>query len=114
MSNRVSKGSRWGRLFVGLGVIALFYLLLTVGALPAGMAGEVLRNNLDKGIDATPFFYTEAEGIPQMGQELRAALAHQRNVSAERIRGISDKDAKGKKGKGTKMPGNQGGDVSSE
>ena len=36
-------------------------LLLMQGYAPPGPAGEVIRNNQQRGIDATPLFYTGVE-----------------------------------------------------
>jgi hypothetical protein len=36
-------------------------LLLMQGFAPPGIAGDVIRNNQQRGIDATPLFYTGVE-----------------------------------------------------
>ena len=52
---------RWVRFFVGLALLLGFAWFLSRGYAPPGIAGEVIRNNLHHGIDATPMFYTEIE-----------------------------------------------------
>ena len=51
----------WLKLTAGTLLLAAVVLLLTLGNVPPGPAGDVIRNNLQKGIDATPLFYTELE-----------------------------------------------------
>jgi hypothetical protein len=41
--------------------MAAFVFLLMQGYAPPGPAGDVLRNSLKSGIDATPLFYTDLE-----------------------------------------------------
>jgi hypothetical protein len=65
---RVREGRRgdlaaWARFAVGGLLLACLVLLLTQGFAPPGPAGEVFRNNLQRGIDATPLFYTEVESL---------------------------------------------------
>lgn len=65
----------WLRFAAGSLLLAATVLGLMQGYTPPGAAGEVLRNNLRRGVDATPLFYTECEasyeaelavqGIPQ-------------------------------------------------
>jgi len=70
-------GRRGGRkvahLLEGMLLITLLFLALAFGSVPGG----VVEQNLDHGIDATPFFYSEAEGVAQAGHEMRAVLASQ-------------------------------------
>ncbi|MCB2199372.1 hypothetical protein KQI63_08210 [bacterium] len=66
------------RLTAGSLLLALFFIVLSFGPLPSGTAGKVVRNNLDEGIDATPFFYTEADGVASAGDELKEALQRNR------------------------------------
>lgn len=51
----------WAKLIAGSLLLTVFVLLLMQGHTPPGPAGEVIRNNLRNGIDATPLFYTELE-----------------------------------------------------
>ena len=51
----------WVRLIAGGLLLAGAVLLLMQGYAPPGPAGEVLRNNLQRRIDATPLFYTGVE-----------------------------------------------------
>jgi len=53
----------WVRFMVGALLLAGAVLALMQGYAPPGPAGEVLRNNLRHGIDATPLFYTEVESL---------------------------------------------------
>ena len=53
----------WARFVVGALLLAGAILMLMQGYTPPGLAGEVLRNNLRHGIDATPLFYTEVESL---------------------------------------------------
>jgi len=48
------------RFAAGSLLLAAVILLLMQGYIPPGIAGEVLRNNLREGIDATPLFYSES------------------------------------------------------
>jgi hypothetical protein len=60
--NEMSRGpAAWAKLFAGSLFLAGIILLLMQGKTPPGPAGEVFRNNLDTGIDATPLFYTDLE-----------------------------------------------------
>jgi hypothetical protein len=60
---RPSGLAPWAK-FVG-GILLLTGVVLTLmqGYTPPGPAGEVFRNNLRRGIDATPLFYTEVESL---------------------------------------------------
>lgn len=51
----------WVKLVGGILLLTAFVLLLMQGYAPPGPAGEVFRNNLETGIDATPLFYTDLE-----------------------------------------------------
>ena len=53
----------WGRLGAGVLLVFLLVVLLMQGYTPPGPAGDVIRNNLASGIDATPLFYTELESL---------------------------------------------------
>ena len=57
---RIDTGA-WVRFFGGVLLLTAFILLLMQGYAPPGPAGEVFRNNLESGIDATPLFYTDLE-----------------------------------------------------
>jgi len=60
LPNRRVTGA-WARLLGGVLLLTAFVLLLMQGYTPPGPAGEVFRNNLNFGIDATPLFYTDLE-----------------------------------------------------
>ena len=51
----------WGKFALGTFLLAGAILTLMRGYTPPGVVGDVLRNNLRNGIDATPLFYTEVE-----------------------------------------------------
>jgi hypothetical protein len=53
----------WLKLMVGALLLTGIVFLLGQGYTPPGAAGEVFRNNLQNGIDATPLFYTEVESL---------------------------------------------------
>ena len=53
----------WAKFMLGLLLLAGMILALARGYTPPGAAGEVFRNNLHHGIDATPLFYTEVESL---------------------------------------------------
>ena len=55
-------GVAWSRFLVAVLLLLGVVILLSQGYTPPGPAGEVFRNNLRHGIDATPLFYTEVEG----------------------------------------------------
>jgi hypothetical protein len=69
------QGSRrglaaWARFAAGTALLAGAVFALMQGFTPPGAAGEVLRNNLRRGIDATPLFYTEVDPFdPPAGVE---------------------------------------------
>lgn len=52
----------WARLLIGVLLLVGAVFVLSQGYTPPGPAGDVFRNNLRHGIDATPLFYTEVEG----------------------------------------------------
>ena len=53
----------WGKFVAGILLLTGVILMLMQGCTPPGAAGEVFRNNLRRGIDATPLFYTEVESL---------------------------------------------------
>ena len=53
----------WARFFAGSLLLALVILALMQCYAPPGPAGEVFRNNMRNGLDATPLFYTEVESL---------------------------------------------------
>jgi len=53
----------WGKFAVGALLLTGAVLVLMQGYTPPGPAGEVFRNNLRHGIDATPLFYTELDSF---------------------------------------------------
>jgi hypothetical protein len=57
----------WAKLLLGVLLLAVTIFVLGQGYTPPGPAGEVFRNNLLHGIDATPLFYTEVKSL--MAQE---------------------------------------------
>ena len=59
-----SRGpAAWARFLAGTLLLTVVVLLLMQGYAPPGPVGEVLRNNLQNHIDATPLFYTEVESL---------------------------------------------------
>ena len=58
---RPARLAAWARFAAGCLLLAGGVLTLMQGYTPPGPAGEVFRNNLRQGIDATPLFYTEVE-----------------------------------------------------
>ena len=61
--NRRRRLTAWARFVAGALLLAGAVSVLMRGYAPPGPAGDVLRNNLRHGIDATPLFYTEAESL---------------------------------------------------
>jgi hypothetical protein len=53
----------WVKFVAGILLLTGVILMLMQGRTPPGTAGEVFRNNLRHGIDATPLFYTEVESL---------------------------------------------------
>ena len=53
----------WAKLVAGTLLLTVVVLLLMQGYAPPGPVGDVLRNNLQNRIDATPLFYTEVESL---------------------------------------------------
>ncbi|MHC4990468.1 MAG: hypothetical protein ACYTGC_05755 [Planctomycetota bacterium] len=53
--------TRWVRLGAAVLLLVAVVLALMQGYTPPGPAGDVLRHNLEHGIDATPLFYTELD-----------------------------------------------------
>jgi hypothetical protein len=51
----------WAKFIAGTLLLTAFVLMLMQGYAPRGPAGDVIRNNQQQGIDATPLFYTELE-----------------------------------------------------
>ena len=51
----------WVKFAAGALLMTGVILVLMKGYTPPGPAGEVFRNNLRHGIDATPLFYTEED-----------------------------------------------------
>jgi len=59
--DRSTDFAAWAKFVAGVLLLAGVVLGLMQGYTPPGPAGEVFRNNLRYGIDATPLFYTELE-----------------------------------------------------
>jgi len=53
----------WARFLGGALLLCGIVLALMQGYTPPGPAGEVFRNNLRYGIDATPLFYTDLDSF---------------------------------------------------
>ncbi|MHC4590214.1 MAG: ferrochelatase, partial [Planctomycetota bacterium] len=71
----------WARFAAGALLLAGAVLALMQGYTPPGAMGEVLRNNLRHGIDATPLFYTDLEPCDataglESGQDAAVLLIH--------------------------------------
>jgi hypothetical protein len=64
----------WARFAAGALLLAAVVLGLMQGYTPPGIAGEVLRNNVREGIDATPLFYTESEASYEAELAVRDTL----------------------------------------
>ena len=60
-TGRASGLAAWCKLVAGGLLLAGVVALLMLGYAPPGPAGEVIRNNQQRGIDATPLFYTGVE-----------------------------------------------------
>ena len=60
---RHGRLTAWARFLAGATLLAGAVLVLMQGYTPPGPAGEVFRNNMRNGIDATPLFYTEVESL---------------------------------------------------
>ena len=60
---RHGRLAAWVRFLAGATLLACAVLVLMQGYTPPGPAGEVFRNNMRNGIDATPLFYTEVESL---------------------------------------------------
>ena len=59
--SRARRRTAWAQFVGGSLLIAVLVLVLMQGYAPPGPVGEVFRNNLRNGIDATPLFYTDVE-----------------------------------------------------
>ncbi len=57
----------WVKLAIGVLLLACAIIGLGQGYTPPGPAGEVIRNSLRRGVDATPLFYTEVESLMPEG-----------------------------------------------
>jgi len=62
-----SREIRMVKLFVGCLFLFGLLFLLAFGPIPGG----VIKHNLQRQINAAPLFYTEVEGIFQMGRDLQ-------------------------------------------
>ncbi len=54
------------KLVIYSALLILFYLAVINSTPPGGMVGDVLRNNTDVGIDASPLFYSEVEHMGEL------------------------------------------------
>lgn len=75
-----SRPAAWVRFVTGCLLLTGAVLVLMQGYAPPGPAGEVLRNNLRKGIDATPLFYTESD----VSYDAEASIRHAMRESPDR------------------------------
>ena len=64
----------WARFVLGTSCLTGVVLLLMQGYTPPGVAGEVLRNGIREGIDATPLFYTESDASYESELAVRNAM----------------------------------------
>ena len=61
----------WFRFILGILLLTAFVLVVTIAPVPAGFAGDVIRHNIEEGIDATPLFYSEFEEMSEWENDLR-------------------------------------------
>ncbi len=66
----------WGKFTLGLALISGFYYILNTSQPPPGIAGEVLRHNLEQGIDANPLIYSDLDKMMELEEGLRNLLAN--------------------------------------
>ncbi len=66
---------RWFRFFAGLALMLGLALVLGSGVTPPGVLGEGIRHNRERGIDATPLFYSEVENMPDLEDALASKYA---------------------------------------
>jgi hypothetical protein len=73
--------AKWQRFSIAMLFLALVILFFSSGWTPPGPAGDVLRHNQQRDIDASPLFYSEVENITDLQKELAAGLDSARTDS---------------------------------
>ncbi|UCH85647.1 MAG: hypothetical protein JSW50_08175 [Candidatus Latescibacterota bacterium] len=68
-------------MFVGLALLGSSVAFFASGITPPGIAGEVLRHNKTRDIDATPLFYTEVEHMQELEESLATKLQNRASNS---------------------------------
>ena len=76
------------KLSIGTLLIAGLAIFLGSGPLPPGHFGDVIRHNRERGIDATPLFYSEVENMA----DLEDALARSRAAASAPARAIRSEE----------------------
>jgi len=61
---------RWLRFAIGLSLLGGVIILGVAGVTPRGAAGEIIRQDQDSSIDATPLFYSEVENMAELETRL--------------------------------------------
>jgi len=69
----------WAKFVAGTLLLTGAVLILMQEYTPPGPAGEVFRNNLRNGIDATPLFYTECDVSADAEALIRDAMRYSAN-----------------------------------
>lgn len=57
---------------VGVLILTSILFAATLDIIPVGGENSVVRNNLEKKIDATPLFYSESEELPRLEADLKS------------------------------------------
>ena len=62
--------NKWLRFAIGLALVAGLFFTLAYAPPPPGVAGEVVRHNLEQDIDAYVLFYQELDKMPSLQRHL--------------------------------------------
>ena len=65
-----SASSGWFKFCLGLILVVGLMVVIVHLPVPEGFGGEVIRNNLENDIDASPLFYTEVDNIFEMSRDV--------------------------------------------